>query len=235
MLNLLAAERMKLKRNRLLMVCSIVAILLPALSLGGSAQSSLSESIFSLQFTCQLVVYPILSGFIITFLFQKEYGDHTIINNLLAPISRIKFLIGKLTIWGLWHITITICFLAIACVGVYFSYGETVFFENGAAIIGVVLKAGIFNLGTLLPVAWIAVIQRKTFYPSLFFTLIITALGFVGMTPPGLLLNLIPWTAVYQIIIPGREVINGVAYTSIIVCSALGFGLAAYSIKKQEL
>jgi hypothetical protein len=235
LLNVLAAERMKLKRNRLLTICSAMAILWPVLLMNAGLPETAVGYVFRLQVLCQLTVYPVLSGFIITFLFQKEYADMTIINTLTAPVARIKFLLGKLIIWGLWHIIINLCFLVISCVGVYSLYGESALLENLPSIIGVILKAGIFFLGTLLPVAWVAVLQKKTFYPSLLLTLIITALGVTGLLQPGLLGSLIPWVAVYLLVIPGAEVLSGVAYISIIACTAVGLGLAAYSIKKQEL
>jgi bacitracin transport system permease protein len=180
-------------------------------------------------------VYPVLSGFVITFLIQKEYADVTMINTLTAPVTRIKFLLGKLIVWALWHIAITLCFLTISCVGVYSLYGYSILAENFSAILATVLKGGIFFLGTLLPVAWVAVLQRKAFYPALLLTLFITALGITGLLQPGLLGSLIPWAAVYLLVMPGAEVISGVAYTSIIVCAVVGFGLAAHAIKKQEL
>jgi ABC-type transport system involved in multi-copper enzyme maturation permease subunit len=176
-----------------------------------------------------------LSGFIITFLIQREYADTTIINTLTAPVARVKFLLGKLIVWGLWHIAITLCFLVIACVGVYSSYGESALSENLPAIIGTVLKAGLFFWGTLLPVAWVAVLQKKAFYPSLLLTLFVSALGVTGLLQPGLLGSLIPWAAVYLLVMPGAEVFTGAAYTSIFACTVIGLGLAAHSIKKQEL
>jgi hypothetical protein len=78
-------------------------------------------------------------------------------------------------------------------------------------------------------------LQKKAFYPSLLLTLFVSALGVTGLLQPRLLGSLIPWAAVYLLVMPGAEVSTGAAYTSIFVCTVVGFGLAAYSIKKQEL
>lgn len=243
LLNVLATERMKLKRNKLLLVCNAIAILLPVLlicqdvyDLGDAIPKWTAINwVFRVQTLCQLIAYPILSGFIIIFLLQKEYGDMTIINTLTAPVGRIKFLLGKLIVWATWHVIITICFLAISCVGIYVLYDKSILLENLSAITTTILKTGILNLGTLLPVAWIAVLQKKTFYPSLLFTMIITGLGLAGLYWPVLLGSIIPWSAVDLLSVPGGEVISGVAYTSVALCAVVGFGLTAYSFKKQEL
>jgi len=236
LLNVLAAERMKLKRDRLLIVCTVTAILLPVMTLGGGANGVPPLGfIFRLQMMFQLCVYPVLSGFIITFLMQKEYGDLTIISLLTAPVSRMKFLLGKLTVWFIWHMAVTAAFLIISCAGVYGLCGRAEFIGVLPFAVKGILTTGIFNFGTLLPAAWIAVLQRKMYYPSLLYTLAVTMLGFAGLLQPGLLGSVMPWSAVLLLIMPGDEVFIGAAYTSIALCASVGFVLAAYSFKKQEL
>lgn len=235
MLNILAAERLKLKRNKLLLICSAIAILLPIIALPPNESISAINWVFSLQLFFQLVIYPVLSGFIITFLIQKEYGDQTIINTLTAPVGRMKYLLGKMIVWFIWYITITLCFLVIICVRVFIFFGESILFDNLGEITIMILRTGILYLMTLLPVAWIAVMQKKVFYPSLLAALIITASGVAGLLTHGLLGSIIPWCAVTLLSMPNGNVINSAAYTSIVLCAAIGFGLAAYSFKKQEL
>ena len=237
MLNVLAAERIKLKRNKLLLVCSAIAILLPIIVLPPNENESISAIswVFRLQMFFQLVIYPILSGFIITFLIQKEYGDQTIINTLTAPVERMKYLLGKLIVWFIWYITITLCFLAIICLRVFAFFGESILFDNLAEISIMILRTGILYFGALLPVAWIAVLQKRVFYPSLLAAFIITVSGMAGLLMHGLSGSIVPWSAVTLLSMPNGDVINGVAYTSIVLCAAIGFGLAAYSFKKQEL
>ena len=237
MLNVLAAERVKLKRNKLLLLCSITAILLPLIVFPPDEYDNLNviNWVFRLQMAFQLVVYPVLSGFIITFLIQKEYGDQTIINTLTAPVGRVTYLLGKLIVWFIWHIAITLCFGVIMCFRVYIHFGESVLIENLAEISITIPRTGILSLMTLVPIAWITVLQRKAFYPSLLITVGITVIGLAGLLTHGMTGSIIPWCAVTLICMPNGDVINIVAYSSIILCSAIGFGLAIYSFKKQQL
>ena len=237
MLNILAAERIKLKRNKLLLICSVIAIFLPIIAFPSNENESISAItwIFRLQMAFQLAVYPVLSGFIITFLIQKEYGDQTIINALTAPVERLKYLLGKLIVWFTWYITITFCFLLIVCVRFFALFGESIFFDSFTGISVMILRTGILCFGTLLPVVWIAIMQKKTFYPSLLAAIIITASGLAGLLVHGLSGSIIPWCAVTLLSMPNGDVIKSVAYVSIALCAAAGFGLAVYSFKKQEL
>lgn len=59
------------------------------------------------------MVLSIMSGFIITFLMQREYEDRTINNVLTAPTSRWRFLFGKLVIWFIWYLGTLIGVVAI--------------------------------------------------------------------------------------------------------------------------
>ena len=237
MLNILAAERMKLKRSKLLLLCSFIAILLPLIVFPPNEYDDVSviNWVFRLQMALQLAVYPILSGFIITFLIQKEYGDQTIINTLTAPVGRIKYLLGKLIVWLVWYLTITVCFGIIICFRVYIYFGESMFFDNLTAISMTILRTGILYLLTLFPVVWITVLQRKVFYPSLLITVAVTVIGLAGLLTHGISGSIIPWCAVTVICMPNGDVINSAAYTSIFLCAAIGLGLAVYSFKKQEL
>ena len=237
MLNILAAECMKLKRNKLLFLCSVIAILIPIIALPPNENEAINAIswVYRLQMGFQLVVYPILSGFIITYLIQKEYGDQTIINTLTAPVGRVKYLLGKLILWFIWYITITLCFGAIIYTRVIIYFGERMFIDNLAEISIMILRTGVLCIGVLIPVAWIAVLQKKIFYPSLLVTIAITVLGIMANLTHGLIGSIIPWFAVTLLSIPNGDVLNNVAYISIFLCAAIGFGLAVYSFKKQEL
>ena len=236
MLNVLAAERLKLKRDRLLLMSTMAAVIFPLMLLGGGANELTSlRWVFRLQMMCQLCVYPILSGFVITFLMQKEYADLTIISALTAPVSRMKFLFGKLTVWFVWHLTVAVCFTAVICLGVYTLFGASEFAEIMPTVIKMTMTTGIFSFGSLIPAAWIAVMQRKMFYPSLMFSLAATGLGFAGLLQPGLLGSAMPWSAVLLLTMPGGAVNSRIAYASIAVCAVLGLLLAALAFRKQEL
>lgn len=242
MLNVLATERMKMWRDKLMLVCSLIAVLLPILMVWYEFYSSDGTmpdkgvinwvSRFSLMY--QLIVYPVLSGLILTFIIHREYGDQTLINTLTAPVGRTKFLLGKIIVWAVWHIAITAIFLAIMCVSVSVFYGNTYLSDNMTGIAKLVMKSGLLNLGTLTPVIWVAVLQRKTFYPSLVCTMVFAGIGFMGLYGPEMLGNIVPWIAVTFINV-GKEIIPGLAYTSIALCSIFGLFMAIHSFRRQDL
>lgn len=243
MLNILATEWLKLRRNKLMLVCTLLASLLPILMLvqeiydyrGAEPNYTVISWVFRFSLLFQVIVYPVLSGFIITFLLQKEYGDHTMINTLTAPVSRIKFLTGKIIVWTVWHVIITIIFLIVICSGVRILYGGEMLSDFFAEIASLVLKIGVFNLGTLTPIIWVAILQRKTFYPSLLCTIAAAGIGFSGLYWPELLGSSIPWSAVVLVSVPDMDVISPLAYISIGICTLLGLLLAMICFKRQEI
>jgi len=244
LLNILSSEVMKLKRNKLILSCSIIAILIPVfmiccdlyyLNKGTLVHDTAIEWIGSLSLLCQLIIYPILSGFIITFSIQKEYGESTIINTLTAPVNKTKFLFGKIIVWFLWHMAITAVFLFITFAGVYLLYGQSPLSTNLSQIVKQILLIGLFDFLTLIPVVWIAIIQRKSFYPSLLFCCIIMAIGFAGLYWSKLLSSIIPWSAVSTLCVTGLHSSDITPYISIISCGIIGLGLAIYSFRHQDL
>lgn len=238
--NLLAAEQMKLRHNKLILACSLLAIILPVMIIsidifhGATPKYTVTGWIYRLASLCQYFAYPVLSGFVLTFLIQREYIDHTIINMLTAPVSRTRLLIGKLIIWATWHIAMTICYLAIVCSGVDILYGSATLYGSFYEITGFIIKFGLFHLATLTPIAWVAVLQRKNFYPSLLCTIIFTGIGFAGLYLPKLLGSLLPWSAVPLITVPGMQVIPELGITSISICTLFGLFMTIYSFKHQD-
>ena len=79
MLNILANERLKLKRNKLIPMCTLIAIMLPiAMIIADVSAKNATASTFTiiewvnrLVLPIQVIVYPVLSGFVITFLIQQ--------------------------------------------------------------------------------------------------------------------------------------------------------------------
>lgn len=75
LLNILASERLKLRRNKLLPVCTLIAILLPAFMIAVDLvekDSIISKMtgmgwLYRLVIPIQVIVYPVLSGFVITY------------------------------------------------------------------------------------------------------------------------------------------------------------------------
>jgi len=242
LLNVLIAERMKLKRNRLFLVCSIICVLLPLVMIvediyqyRGSQPDDLIRWLFSLLLLCQIMIYPILSGLIISFIVQKEYSDQTIINTLTAPVRRFHFLFGKLIMWFIWYLTQTICFLLISCLGVYLLFGHAQLSEHLALISKMVLESGILSFLTLVPAIWIAVLQRKLFYPSILFCCVASGVGFAGLYWPYSISKIVPWSAVAILNLPNGPSLGSIPYISIFACATIGLHLAVRSFRVQEL
>ena len=242
MLNVLATECMKLRRNKLMLVCTILATFLPIFMVwysgyvtgGAMPDDDVISWVSGYSIVYQLIVYPVLSGLILTFLLQREYGDQTLINSLTAPIGRTKLMLGKIIVWVVWHIAITAIFLAIMCAAVGILYGNTYLSDNLMGIMALVMKLGLLNLGTLTPVTWVAVLQKKTFYPSLVCTTVFIGIGFMGLYGPGVLGSIVPWIVVAFMCV-GMEIIPGLAYTSIALCFVFGLFMAIHSFRRQDL
>ncbi len=241
MLNILANERLKLKRNKLFPACTFLALALPALMILVDYMDKeliitkmngivwLSRLVLPLQ----VIVYPVLSGFVLTFLIQKEYAEKTMINTLTAPTNRINFLLGKYIIWVSWFIIITLGFLVITYAGFYSLYGKALFQESIGSITESILKTGMLNLLSMSPLLIVCVLQRSVFYPSILFSCLVSGVGFSGLYWPEIIRNLIPWSAVTSITILDAQTL--LPYASIFIGHFLGLILSMYSFKKQDL
>ena len=242
MLNVLATEFMKLRRNKLFFILSIVAAILPIVLIGkdivqfkGRQPLDILAWSFSLSQVCQLIVYPILGGFILTFLIQKEYGDHTIINNLTAPVKRVTFIIGKVVIWFTWQFLLTIIFTLISCYGAYLLYGQQTLLKFLPQLLLSDLLTGLLSWAVFTPIAWIAVLQRENSYTSLIFTLLFTITGAFAVYFPLEVVRFIPWTAVTYMSATYMTVISWPICLSIGGCAILGLFMTYHSFMRQEL
>ncbi|VYU68264.1 ABC-2 family transporter protein [Clostridium tertium] len=241
MLNILANERLKLKRNKLLLVCTLIALIIPTLMIlvdikdknSITAVMSGIEWLQRLVLPIQVIVYPVLSGFIITFLIQKEYTERTIINTLTAPTNRIKFLLCKYIIWTLWFLVITSGFLLITYAGYISLFGLKEFQSSINVITELCLKTGLLNLLSMSPLLIVCILQRNIFYPSLLFSCFVSGIGFAGLYWPENIRNLIPWSAVTSISLLDTQKL--LPYISILICYFLGIIISSIYFKKQNL
>lgn len=241
MLNILANERLKLKRNRLLPVCTIISLLIPIFMIIVDVQEkdAIITSMNGIDWLRRLIVpiqvilYPVLSGFVITFLIQKEYTEHTMVNTLTAPTNRIKFLFGKYLVWTLWFIGITLAFVIVTSVGYSMLYGLSEMKSSAHEVIELCLKTGVLNLLSMSPLLIVCVLQRNIFYPSLFFSCVVSGIGLVGLYWSENIRNLIPWSAVTSITLLDTE--SSLPYIMIILCYILGLIASFYCFKKQNL
>ena len=243
MLNILASEKLKLKHNKLLLICFSIGLLTLIFSIvtdiyylnNGGLTKTFYEWYSSSILLFQLIIFPILSGLVITFLINKEYSDNTILNNLTAPTNRVHFILAKIIVWFIWHILLTISFIIILCLGLNILYGSQLLFNNIYDVFILSLKISIFNFLTLIPVTYIAVLQKKKFFYSLIFCFTITGIGFAGLYWPELLGKVIPWSAVSLICVSTNSTLGIIPYLSILFCAIIGLILTIFTFKHQEL
>lgn len=241
LLNILANEQLKLKRNKLFPVCTFLALALPAFMIlvDFKDKNSIimkmtgSDWLLRLIIPIQVIVYPVLSGFVLTFLIQKEYAEKTVINTLTAPTSRTKFLLGKYIIWVSWVVIITLGFLAITYAGFCFIFGKSLFQESIRSIAEPILKTGILNLLSMSPLLIVCILQRSVFYPSLLFSCVVSGVGFTGLYWPEIIRNLVPWSAVTSITVLDSQAL--LPYVSIFIGHLIGLFFSLYCFKKQDL
>lgn len=241
MLNILATERLKLKRNKLLPVCTLIAIAIPVFMIivdlleENSIANVMTDTewVIRLVIPVQIIVYPVLSGFVITFLIQKEYVERTMINTLTAPTNRAKFLLGKYIIWSAWSVIVLFAFLLTVYAGYSSLFGFEALKLSLNEITQLCLKTGILNLLSLSPLLIVCILQRTYFYPSLLCSCFVSGIGFVGLYWNESIRNLIPWSAVTSITILDTQKI--LPYFSILLCYLVGIFVSISCFKRQNL
>lgn len=241
--NIIAAEFMKIKNNKMVYICTFIAAIMPVLivikdlfQITSIQRVGFDAWINSIVTIVLLLVYPVLSGFVITYLIQKEYVNQTIINTLTAPISRITFLLSKVIVWALWHISVTIICLFITYGGCYIFFQEYFNVDVASKIAALFLKCSILNLVSLLPVLWVTIKQKKVFYPSLLICLLFVIIGVGSMSMPISLASILPWSAV--MVLCYYKTINIyyiIGIFSLSICGLVSFILTIGSFKYQDL
>lgn len=239
--NVLAHERLKLKRNKLFLVVTLIALVLPAFMIVVDLMDKHSITtmmtgntwLVRLVIPMQVILYPVLSGFILTFLIQKEYAEKTIINMLTATTSRVSILFAKYIIWVSWFIFITLGFLLVTYIGLISLFGVEQFQESMGIVTDLILRTGILSLLAMSPLLVVCILQKKVFYPSLLFSCLISGVGFSGLYWPEIIRNLVPWSAVTSITILNSQTL--LPYRSILIGYLIGLFLSIYIFKNQDL
>ena len=240
LLNFIAAELLKLKNNRLFLVATILALLIPAgmvwqesgrpdwwLETIGLENWARAEAQTSL-----LIIGPILSGFVLTHMIQLEYSERTIISMLTAPVPRKALLGSKLIVWLLWNVVIALETWGVLAVGSYILYPDL---ASAAAVLWIgslVGKCTLLSVGLLLPVMAVSVWQRKMFYPSLLLVFFLTLLSTLSyQTYP-----VLPFMAVNTLFSGGAPAVYMLtAKISLTLWAALGLSAAWLSFERQAL
>ena len=241
MRNILAAELLKLKRSILISVCTLIALAIPVFMIildvmdrvGIAADMEGCDWLIRMIIPIQMFIYPILSGFIITFLIQKEYVERTMLNTLTAPVNRTKLILSKFVIWMGWHLLVNFLFFVIMCLGFLLIYGEVEFQSIFATIVFIVFGMGSLGFLSMSPILIICITQKNVFYPSLLCSCGVAALEFAGLYMSETMRNLIPWTAVTSISVLGC--LEVLPVLSVLICFVIGIMGASVLFRRQNI
>ena len=241
--NIIAAELMKLKKNKMagtgtLLLCAIPVLVIIKKILIDKDSIGLQEWYLTI-FLLQTIALPVVNGFVLTSLIQREYQDCTLRNTLCAPVSRSAFLLAKTVIWFLWF------FLSASAAMLLTLFGGRLLFSSGFGtaelllIAGQLIQQALLVFLTSLPALWIAVSQRAAFYPAL-----LAVLGFAILETAGMQVSvewllpasLCPWTAVsVSALVEKGSSFYFLCLLSAALCGALGLAGALRAFGKQDL
>lgn len=240
-MNILQAEFLKLKKSSFALLSTgivlSVQILLIAKDLVIGSVPDAMDWMYTVVLMNSLAL-PVMSGFFVTFLMQREYQDHAMINILTAPVSRVSFIMAKFLVWIIWYF-VTLCLVAIVMVIGYRLLYPTVFIWQGVQVLLLLLaKNGGFLFVAFTPILWVTVRQRTLFYPSMLVTILFTVIAMAGTQTSMDMLKLaiaVPWSAAsIASLIDASSVYFWIALLVVLVCGIIGVGLAVYSFKKQD-
>lgn len=244
MLNIIQAEWMKTRHNRLFQISAALCLLFPALmalkdwklnqahAFGMDAQAWQSMT----QDMGLTILLNVLSGLILTLSFQREYTERTIISQLTCPITRTRFLAGKLTVWAVWHMLLTLLLWLSTQLGVLLLYPGTISWTwllHGALPF---LAHGALVFLTLLPLAAAAVLQKGVFYPSLLLCLAFTGISSMSAVLLGILPFVLPWSAARLLgTMPLAGTYLAISAASVSCCACVGLLLSLIGFRRQNL
>lgn len=239
MRNAISAELMKARKNRIFKVCALIPILIAAFCVFRVLVLVDPPKTYS-QWLTQIYlitgfIFPIMSGFVITFMIQREYEDKTIINVLTAPTSRIIFLLSKLVVWFIWYAAVMVIMEVIYVVGGFLIYPDE--FGAGAAkqCVITLTKYGLFSFVACVPLLWVVVRQKRMFYPALMVTLAFTIAELAALIMPMESAVLLPWAAAtYLSLYETASPYNAIGMVSIFIAGITGALLAYATFIKQD-
>ena len=157
-------EFLKLKRSKIFLLSLMGAILPPLLmfiAVTSFDEGQTFEALFNNVNMYMSAMFAVLIfAIIISYLFGREYNEHTLKTMLTIPVSREKFLISKYIMFLVWIVILTLATTL-----------STAIFGFIAGLEGFTLNLFIKSLGQLL---FANVLLFLTFSPFVFISLLIT-------------------------------------------------------------
>lgn len=200
MLNFIQMEFLKLKRSKIflstLLMAALPAILMFLASFAFDEAQSFDALFTSVNMYMSVLFAVLLFAIIISYLFGREYNEHTLKTILTVPISRGRFLISKYVMFLIWILILTLV-----------TSLSTAIFGFIAGLDGFTLKLFIDSFAQLLLAN---VLLFLTFSPFVFISLFVTNMvpamvGGASLTLVNMLVYgqkwapFVPWTSPYLI------------------------------------
>ena len=239
MLTFIEMEFLKLKRSNIFILSLIGAVLPPLLMF--IAVSAFGEgNTFELLFTnvnmyMSSLFAVLLFVIIISYLFGREYNEHTLKSMLTIPISRGKFILSKYVMFLVWILILTVVTTI-----------STSIFGFVAGLEGFTLNLLLDSFAQLL---YANVLLFLTFSPFVFISLFITNMvpamvGGAGLTLMNLMVYgqnwapLVPWVCPY--LIASGEIAEYstsvvVSYGVILLTFLLGIAISYIYFTKKDV
>ena len=200
MFTFIKMEFLKLKRSKIFLLSILMAALpsiLMFIATFAFDETQSFEALFSTVNMYMSALFAILLfSIIISYLFGREYNEHTLKTMLTVPISRGKFLISKYVMFLIWILILTVV-----------TSISTLAFGFAAGLTGFTLNLFINSFAELL---FANILLFLTFSPFVFISLFITNMvpamvGGASLTLVSLLVNgqswapYVPWACPYLI------------------------------------
>ena len=198
MLTFIKMEFLKLKRSKIFLLSILMAALPSILMFIATFAFDETQSFDALFSTVNMYMSALfailLFSIIISYLFGREYNEHTLKTMLTVPISRGKFLISKYVMFLIWILILTVV-----------TSLSTLAFGFVAGLTGFTLQLFINSFAELL---FANILLFLTFSPFVFISLFITNMvpamvGGASLTLVSLLVNgqswapYVPWACPY--------------------------------------
>lgn len=245
MTSILRFELKKLRHDLFILIAYLLAIAVPIImtaitywqtvTRGSYVDTNPMSFIGANQMLCQVGVFPVFSGFIITFMMQKEYADRTLLNILTAPVARSKYIASKIFIWLGWTAVLTISFYGVMMFAVFIISGPAYCSQLWMEILSRIAKSACLSSISLFPILTVAVLQREKYFPSILVTLGVVLLGLMGLYMSEKMGSIVPWAAIEKMMLLPGSVNETTAYASIFITGLIGILSSLVLFKKQEL
>ena len=239
MLTFIEMEFLKLKRSKIFLLSLMGAILPPLLmfiAVTSFEEGQSFEALFSNVNMYMSAMFAVLIfAIIISYLFGREYNEHTLKTMLTIPISRGKFLMSKYVMFLVWIVILTVV-----------TSISTLIFGFAAGLEGFTLKLFADSFVQLL---YSNVLLFLTFSPFVFLSLFITnmvpamvggaALSLVNLMVYGQnWAPFVPWVCPY--LIASGEIAEysagiGVSYTVILATFVIGLAISYIYFTKKDV